>query len=463
MAVDADYGSVELLLHLDGANNSTTFTDSSVNARSCSAVGNAKLTTSSPKFGTASAIFDGSGDAITATIPALGTGDFTIEFWVNPTTGSSAAYSRFIQIGPNATAGGLWLARNASANPISFLVDTYNGSSYARALTGSATLASGSWAHVALTRESGVWRLFINGALDVSATFTSTGNNITATGLYVGSNDTAGESLAGQIDELRITRGVARYTAAFTAPTAAFSTDRGGWVSVAGPLGSPSALGAFLVSGISSATGPLGTPAALGKWINAGYVSLPSILQTERVLGIHDFSALIDPAASQSYVMDVTTEDGRVRIPISSWQATLRAAEPSYVQCVVPACEQWVDRIAEATAFDITRRALTVNGDTIDSIVASAPLESTLLAQGALNYSATLSGYGPAIEAPEAVERALTGIRTTFTYSTGYRVRCAIDWILQPGHTATFDDISFPVRYISYYVNENDSFMDVGQ
>ncbi|MDP6925246.1 MAG: hypothetical protein R2568_10385 [Candidatus Scalindua sp.] len=71
-----------LLLHMDGANNSTSFTDSSDNTHSVTAYGNAKMSTSPKKFGTASASFDGSGDYLAVPDSAdlnFGSGNFTLD------------------------------------------------------------------------------------------------------------------------------------------------------------------------------------------------------------------------------------------------------------------------------------------------------------------------------------------------------------------------------------------------
>ena len=85
---DPFYSAVSMLLPMDGTNGSTTFTDSSLNAITVTAVGNAQVSTTQAKYGGASAYFDGSGDYLdtagTGIATAFGTGDFTIEFWYYP-------------------------------------------------------------------------------------------------------------------------------------------------------------------------------------------------------------------------------------------------------------------------------------------------------------------------------------------------------------------------------------------
>ena len=62
---DPYYGYTSLLLNMDGANGSTSFTDSGPNALAVTAVGNAQISTTQSKYGGASAYFDGAGDYLT--------------------------------------------------------------------------------------------------------------------------------------------------------------------------------------------------------------------------------------------------------------------------------------------------------------------------------------------------------------------------------------------------------------
>jgi len=76
----------KLLLHCDAADASTTFTDSSAAGHNFTAAGNAQIDTAQFKFGTSSALFDGTGDYINDATGssdfAFGTGDFAVDFWV---------------------------------------------------------------------------------------------------------------------------------------------------------------------------------------------------------------------------------------------------------------------------------------------------------------------------------------------------------------------------------------------
>ena len=220
------------------------------------------------------------------------------------------------------------------------------------------------------------------------------------------------------------------------------------------------------ISGIISAAGPLGAVQVLGQLPVSGIVSAPSMLGGAAVLGWHDISGNVNADGVSRYYMDLITPGGNVRVPISSWQGTLQVDAAQYVQCVVPAVDAWVDDITDATAFRITRLLTLNSGDTLEYFVVECPLDTIQYARGTTNYTATLSGYlaaPAAVTWPPGTERTLRGLRTVFTYPSGLRVRCAIDWALQPGQTATFESTSFEVAYANFIVTESDSYMDVGQ
>lgn len=184
-----------------------------------------------------------------------------------------------------------------------------------------------------------------------------------------------------------------------------------------------------------------------------------------RVLGYHDFSAAVSPQGATS-LMELITPTGAVRVPISSWQATLQTEGASYVQCVVPACTPWQDALDAATEFVIYRRAVLTTGGAIDYEMARAPLEQAQFDRGPERQTCTISGYSPALatdlDPPTTYDRPLMGVRS-ISSGGGMRVRCAVDWLLRPGHRALVDGGSFVVGYINYYAPTGfDSYMDVG-
>jgi hypothetical protein len=198
-----------------------------------------------------------------------------------------------------------------------------------------------------------------------------------------------------------------------------------------------------------------------------GVVAAVGPLGSVQAVAFHDFTDAVGDSIT-TYVMDLDTPGGLVRVPISSWQATLQTGAKNYVQGVVPAVADWIDAINDATEFVITRAADTSVGR-IEYEMARAPLEQISIARGPTNYTATLSGYSTAFaenEEPDAAyDRTLTGIRSTTTGTAATRVRCAIDWLLRPGQRAYYDEgASFVVSYINYYVPATgDAYMDVGE
>jgi hypothetical protein len=211
---DPNFAFNSLLLHGNGTNGSTVITDSSGSPKTVTAVGNAQISTAQSKFGGASIAFDGSGDYLTVLNSSqfnFGVDDFTIEAWCYRT--STATAFEIVSYG-NPGADGLFFGSTTSA--ISF------GTGPAVVLASSSTsLALNVWTHIAVTRSSNVTRVFANGI--AGATTTNALNNLNSTTVFrVGINRAVNVFATGYIDDLRITKGVARYTANFTPPTAPF-------------------------------------------------------------------------------------------------------------------------------------------------------------------------------------------------------------------------------------------------
>lgn len=207
---DPNFSSVSLLLHMDGANNSTNFMDSSLRGKSVSAGGTAKIDTSQKMFGTGSGLFDGAGYL---SVPshadfAFGTGDFTVEAWVM-FSGLSG-----VQTIAEVKVNGSW-AFFYTANTLRF-----SRRWVADDISRSWTPSTGVWYHLAATRSGSTNRLFVNGSqLGTTATAAS---NFGQGSLCIGASNEAQDYLNGRVDDFRITKGVARYTANFTPPQAQF-------------------------------------------------------------------------------------------------------------------------------------------------------------------------------------------------------------------------------------------------
>lgn len=214
-----DGSSDNVSLHLTG----DTLTDSSAVPSTLTIEGNTQVNTSIKKYGTGSIYFDGSGDRIV--VPSASKlnldGDFTVEMWVY-ITNVSTSYQILFDTSASGSAGAsmteLWVQ---SPGNIGY---------YARGsmiFTGTTTLASNTWYHVALTKQGSTQRLFVNGVVDATATSTTQPND--SYNWYIGDRISGAGSgqypLQGYIDDFRVTKGVARYTGNFTPPAAALPLD----------------------------------------------------------------------------------------------------------------------------------------------------------------------------------------------------------------------------------------------
>jgi hypothetical protein len=175
-----------------------------------------QISTAVKKYGNASLSFSGASSAslqfpATSQATWFGTGDFTVECWVNFTS-SNGTYNPFVRYDGTGTFD---FGYDFSTTQLK-----YSGSAAIFAVT--QTFTPGTWYHVAVTRASGSSRLFVNGT-QVGSTATGDTNNYAAGAFKVGgSSFSTGHIMNGYIDDLRITKGFARYTANFTAPTSAF-------------------------------------------------------------------------------------------------------------------------------------------------------------------------------------------------------------------------------------------------
>lgn len=216
---DPSFASVSLLLHMDGTNGSTTFTDSSGSPKTMTAVGNAQISTAQSKFGGASGFFDGSGDEVTTPNVAafrFGSADFTIEFWIRP-----ALVNDFMHVIQtcNFTANQFSVRMNNTGKIQCFFND---GGNALGIVASTNSLVINTWQHVAVSRSGADTRIFIDGVQEAIAN--ATYDVIGSTGpVRIGSrDDTASFQMNGYLDDMRVTTGVARYTANFTPPAAAF-------------------------------------------------------------------------------------------------------------------------------------------------------------------------------------------------------------------------------------------------
>jgi hypothetical protein len=194
---DPYFSSVVLGMHMDGSNGGTSFPD--ITGKTVTPT-NVTTSTTNFKYGTASGYFNGTGriaiaDAGVFSFP----GDYTVELW----------------------------ASGDIALPCLFYAGAYTYLHNNQLLINNTSIVSGlgldqttTWKHVAITRAGSTVRVFQNGVIKGSGTSSTTHNY---TNPYFGYYAPNGNLyFTGYIDDIRITKGVARYTGPFTPPTSAF-------------------------------------------------------------------------------------------------------------------------------------------------------------------------------------------------------------------------------------------------
>lgn len=223
---DPYWGQVKLLLHGDGADGSTTFTDQ--RSHVFTANGNAQIDTAQSKFGGAAMLFDGTGDWIDTPDHAdfsLGTSSFTIECWARFNAVPASTAFLCAQCDTGGTGGSTSFAiRKEDTNKIRAFCN--NGFTLIGDITGTTTVSTGAWYHLAYVRSGSTFRLYVNGIQEGPSptdVVDARSVNDSANKLALGrAGEFNGSYFNGWIDEFRMTVGTARYAANFTPPDAAF-------------------------------------------------------------------------------------------------------------------------------------------------------------------------------------------------------------------------------------------------
>lgn len=200
---DPFFSNVELLVRGEGSNGGTVFTDSSSFAKPLVRTGTVTTSTAKFKYGSSSLFFQGDGrvqmsSASSGPWISMGTGLYTVEFWVNVTTQGIMFEN-----------GSITITGQFGAVRVRY------GDNQNNLIVSGSTLPIGQWAHVAVVQTASDTVLYVNGVNAGTAGFKVGAATISS--VPIGNN-----SFAGYIDEVRITKGVARYTSNFAPPAAAF-------------------------------------------------------------------------------------------------------------------------------------------------------------------------------------------------------------------------------------------------
>ena len=229
---ETSFNKVSLLLPFDGSDTATSTSDESDNSHTITFAGTAQLDTAQNKFGTASLLLDGDSDYIQVADHDsfdFDAENFTVECWI-----------RFAALGNN-TIFSHWA--NGTASSMSYYLTYFNGSGILRLgyyLSGNADTSyswspsTGTWYHIALERSGTTIKVYIDGTSVISVSASTTALRDSEDPFRVGVfNDASTGSptldwyFNGHIDDLRITKGIARYGTNFTPPTSAHETTGG--------------------------------------------------------------------------------------------------------------------------------------------------------------------------------------------------------------------------------------------
>lgn len=211
----------KLLLHMDGINGATSFPDSSASVHVSTANGNSHVSTAVVHFGTGSMNETNSGDnylSVTGTQAdwAFGTADYTIDFWLNFTPHASGASMNLMgNSSANVTANNWVMLFNTGTAGIQF---SNNGGPIIDAAPGGGW-NDNQWYHVALVRFGGNTTLYADGvAIQTVATAYNMSDSSFPLTIGGHANGSTTNSLNGYMDEVRVSKGIARWTSNFTPP-----------------------------------------------------------------------------------------------------------------------------------------------------------------------------------------------------------------------------------------------------
>ena len=284
-AGDVHFPKVSLLLPFDGTNGATATSDLSNNNKSSTIGGSATISTAQSKFGGSSLnVSSGYCDISSSDIIEFGTSDFTFELWYYKTSATSGTMVLFdCRTG---SSGSQYVPTSAFTDekPYWYVYST-------TLITSSISTSLNVWNHFAVVRNSGTTTMYINGA---SAGSASDSNNYVSSRVAIGAYRTLATqySFPGYIDGFRITKGVARYTSAFTPPTTAHPT-------FAGDVNKHIVVNSD-ADGVAIGTGGINQARIAKAWVNFNGTGTVAIRSSYNVSSITD-------SGTGSYVVNLST------------------------------------------------------------------------------------------------------------------------------------------------------------
>lgn len=221
--------STKVMLHFDGSDAATTFTDEIGNV--WTAGDNAQLDTAQKKFGSASLLLDGNGDYITTPDSSnwdLDSGSWTIDlqgrFSALPSASSYMAFAaQWVSTSGDDRAWGVGIYNDGGTYKL-VLVYSVDGINSTFVYSSAVTVATGTFYHIEVNRDGDTLRFFLDGVAAGTGDLTGVTFRDSAGLLYIGRlGEVTTWDYNGWIDEFRFSKGIARHTADFTPPAAAYS------------------------------------------------------------------------------------------------------------------------------------------------------------------------------------------------------------------------------------------------
>lgn len=378
------------MLHLNGANLSTTIVDSNAGGspHTWTCAGAAAISTTQSEFGGASGTFDGSGSWIStpdSTDFTLGSGDFTIDTWFYWSGGSGVR--GFLAGQDDPTGSSLlsaWNLEHRATNVMRSVVSDNTGAVFV--IDGTTAITTTGWHHLALVRTGNVLKLFLDGTQEGGDVAMTTPVRDSSNNVAIG---TAGEITTstwnGFIDEFRLSVGIARWTANFTPPTLQYATAISSVIS-----GSGNIVANFNLSQIGSAV-----LSGVGNLVVNGQVYLTSSATLAGVSSLVAGSNLYRPSSAVlSGIGNVVASSTLYRVGVAVLAGAANLVVNSNLYRTAIAKLSGVGSIAATTSIALTANAVLSGAANLTSIGIFYFTDSAVLS-GSSQFIANASDFKP--------------------------------------------------------------------
>jgi hypothetical protein len=392
---------ISCLMHFDN------FTDSSQYASPTTISGDSVISSDVSKFGGLSLSFPTETNTIscvqmnaTSNIFGFLTSDFTIDFWMYPLPTGYSVRHIMGNAQTNENFPYMW-RMTFNANRIGFVGTSCTGN-----LLSTTQISTSTWTHVAMVRSGTTFTLFINGAIDTTAVVTGPIDNGGVQKLIIGRScalDMTSEGVAdgfyGYMDELRVVKGVAVYTTAFTPPTVPYTTSL--TLTKLGTVSSNWNASSITTRGYTYSANVSARASQTNGLMSIGFtettivpVTNPYLIQThawrtnyDGTLAIYENGTLIGPYGSYTTddTLGITYENGTVSYYKSSiiQRSVSRAAGNPLYGLFTP-----YSLMSQGTIATVAGTALTYDGTDI-YVVDSTTLRKVIVATGVVSTLAT--------------------------------------------------------------------------